>query len=664
MSGNPQNKNKPSHRFRLHPDQLSVKKEKKVPGRPDRDVFYIYNKIKDGIIKSSWVRMPILKTEQSDFYAFVEVAAAELYRALGPINGAPKTRLEEDDEKNPVAILSKYDPKFTPSKITEGGKSRALQAHELANYPRQLAECLVMTYLNEGLDINVGNFDIKRGVRLDFEYDFIDFTGCINNAPNTFSSFHHEFIRGTLFYIHPLDLRLFPNWHIAKPQHALEIDRSDEDSLSILQKLNADSEFTHTVHQYFLKALLFDKNIIDPIISIHALRNITEEKRKELKNSFSQHIETRFKNLKFALAQVPAFRESVINDETFNKFKENIKAEIAAYNATFKSSVIDETIIDSKLDDLRKMFTQCDRADDSVRFTQVFGYTYNKDIAFHRYAMQMLIASQDATFNTQNLLTQIQHQTVGLQSYLKRKRHLPFEIKCFMKLNEAILSSREKSNFWEQAEVLFAAENTISNDLQQKANNWYKANENIRNARNKFNKISPRLKDAKITIEPTEDEVLLNQTMMECGQPVYFPFGETYDNTEAYTKIYTVLDESITYAREIKERGDDVWATEYLEKVNALLNILNQGIEKCESPQSIAVNMIKEINKPNEYLLEHKNIFDWLIRSILNIFSPPEATLNWFSVSTPYFTTERQKKLCNVADAVCQLPAPAPAMRA
>ncbi len=607
MSNTIASKNKRSERLTADKINPPIRKENQNSARPKRNIFYRFNKIKNNIIKSNWVRM---LHDREPSYAYIEVAAAELYRALGPINGALKTRLEMDIEDNPVAVLSKFDKDFASSTNHD--------AQRLSKHKQHLAECFAMLYLNEGMDVNTGNLDIKRGVRLDFEYDFIGFTKLYQGREVSSSFNNNRYISGNLFNIHPLDLYLFPNLLIAKPQHVLGINRFDLDHNKILHNLNASPEFTKTVYQYFLKALLFDKKMIKDIVGLH----ITDE---ELKNNFSTYIEARFKKLKLALVQVPAFRSCV------NKLKENIVKEFNAYNATFKQPIVDIEQIKNKLTDLSLMFKECDLVDDNQnansKFTKAFNLKFDNKNTFHQYAMRTLLASGDEKFSIENLLSVIADQAGSLKLHLNSMRDFPCENACLVELNEEILKHKSEENNWKKAEVLFNVDQKITEKLKQKEIKWYEANKNIAIALNNLSYIWG-----------------LNKTRNKIIRPV-----------PEYSKIYALLHECITYAKDIKMRGDDLCATAYLEKTYKLLRIFSDGIDRDRAPQFISYQLIHEINKPDEFLLEHKSTFEELIRALLNFFNLPEVTLSWGKVAAPWFATERQKKLSHVVNAVREL---------
>jgi hypothetical protein len=636
----PPKKNKLESRFETieGPDSIVAKADPNN-ARPDRNQLPVLNKMKNGLPKSQWVHKPVSPYESMN---------GEIYRALGPKNGAPKTRDKVNEQGQTVAVLSKKDSDFV--RVYPYSHPKALIT--TSEHKRHLAECLVMMYLNESRDLNSGNFDIDHGVRLDFEHDFTDLIGGLKGRCPSY--FNGRPVTGYYFPVHPLDLDLFPNFLIAKIPHVLMFTRTKWDHHQILHDLNACPEFTETVYQYLLKSLLFDKALIKTLADLH-----TKDEIK--KDDYSEYLERRYQKIKRALVQVPAFLAYINNKGNFNKLKKNIIEEFNAYNNTFKEPIINIEQIEAKLTGLSSMFKTCEQLDDNAdRFLSVFTNKFNNKDPFHQYAMRMLLASGDPNFNEIKLLRLVREQAKGLRSHLYTFRDFSFENRCGTELDEFFNEEdddEEQRLPWDQAQDLFKVEQDICAKLKAKEIQWYQVNKNIEELFIKLNDAKPKLNNAQPDVIDIHKEI--DSAMLECNQPCFIrSHAESDDDIVIYNKMKTLLRESVQYGRDIKARGDDLWASAYLEKNQALMRILTNGIEERQTPFLIAAEMIKKINEPDEYLLEHKSTFEWLVRAFLNLFSKPEVSLGWLSVSTPLFTTERQKKLCKVVEVVYNFPTP------
>ncbi len=172
--------------------------------------------------------------------------------------------------------------------------------------------------------------------------------------------------------IHPVDLGQFPFTLIAKFKNVLSLTPEELKTLG-----KPEGEFVKSVHQYFLKALLFDKAQVNQILSKIAVPRSTtiviknngttptiESKEDEpfstpIIDKFSTYVEQRFNQLKIALVQIPAFRKNVFDN--FNNYKENIKNELKDYDPR-----INLNIIEQKLDDLYRLICLCDQPQEDI----------------------------------------------------------------------------------------------------------------------------------------------------------------------------------------------------------------------------------------------------------------------------------------------------------
>ncbi len=400
---------------------------------------------------------------------FLSAAMAEFYRDLGPSNGAPKTRVKVDANGKQLTLLSKLIPDYNP-RLKINPKEDFLNTCFIP-----AAAHLALMPLIEEFDLTPRNIDSQKNVKIDFGQSAFDF---MKRTPNSdiSDSFSGIWPSTASFPLDPVDIEIFPNLIFMKPWNVLFFKKKYTDHITLLNQASVSPEFNKIVHQYFFKALLFDKSIMKASFSAH----IRDEDQLE---KLSDHFDRRFKALKLVLAQSPKFRESIKNN--FLEYKENILKEINIRNEEFikkqkkhqgapdgdkykyyTSRIIDINSITEALDKLRAVF--CDF--NPELFQTSFGISFDAKNKFHHYAMQMCQACDDKSFGEQKLLNLITAQVdVKLAHFNDRRRFLFDRILEGFLLN--IKSNVNNLSPLEQAEILFYADKIVSDILIEKERN-------------------------------------------------------------------------------------------------------------------------------------------------------------------------------------------------
>ncbi|HLF66616.1 MAG TPA: hypothetical protein VI522_03285, partial [Gammaproteobacteria bacterium] len=318
--------------FKLADDKEPLQKVNNEDGSVG-ELFYVEKVKPDGQPKLGPDDQPILYLEKphaSDKQAqgLIEALSTALYGLIGPPNSAAKARVREapeSDDDSKITVVTKYAQRY-----------RHVEERDCVATQTNLTVHLVMQYLFEDADLNCGNLLIssdnpKQTIRIDLGWSLADFGGLYSWGKTNFTGRPNK-SNNHLFPISPLDLARFPNYIIAKPYNVFYFNKKTAESTAVLQQMSEDPAFTKTAHQYFLKALLFDKTLLDPVTHAFMLNG-------DDKSTVGDYLKDRFAALQRALMQVPAFRKNVCDDKIFSEYEENILAEFAAYNQEYENKL-------------------------------------------------------------------------------------------------------------------------------------------------------------------------------------------------------------------------------------------------------------------------------------------------------------------------------------
>ncbi len=637
---------------------------------------------KDPDLTDEGIEDPQYRSDQD----YIETLAAALHNLIGPPDSAAKSRVRESSDNNSFrTIVTKFV-----------GDSRHPKPEDCTAQQTNFTVHMVMQYLLEDPDFNPGNLlisntDNNKTKRIDLGFALADMGKIYGFAVTNFTG---KATKGQkLFAISPRDLMRFPNYIIAKPYNILHFTKRDERA-NELQKMSVDPAFTKTAHQYFLKALLFDKNMLAPVV-----HEFVPDEKNKLK--VSTYLDKRFVDLKIALMQVPGFRKNVITH--FEEYRKNIIHECVAYNdeltknfkdkpeekqnkQAMKVVVIQE--LKDKLASLHKIIRLCeyvsqgdltqpldqelqtDFSDAKIATQQVLEVNYDPENKFHQYALQMAI-TLGADFSAEKLQKLVQEQ-INIKI-----EHLTSRNDCYS--NDDAERNKNKYNYFhesilfkqlvdvtnsvgrtgelklKQVEQLFNINQAVDNalvHLDEKKEfadlsvflSQYSELESFAapalNIMNQEIKISDNRKRFKM-----ECDLALQKTMQKCNEISEKKVAG--NNTELLSQISALLKECVNYGEEIIQRGDDAGnydtydykvALAYLNKINAVCDTILVDSEdpKKKTVREIFVDvhnkLIETDLKSDMKLEDHSGLIGWILQSLWEIYH------KYASGKTPDFT--------------------------
>ncbi|MFA6037908.1 MAG: hypothetical protein WC748_07305 [Legionellales bacterium] len=668
--------------------EYSVVKKHNLQKKPEQDPSYY---VEVPATRAKKVSDPNFKPTMY----FILAAIAELYRAIGPKNGAPKYRVRTDENGVVISLLSKVVEDFYGLTQQEASYRNALDDILIP-----AAAHFALIYLFEELDLNPNNIDIDQNIRIDFDLTFVDFFKRIALANNFANTFSGKPCRRNFFSVHPVDLNIYPNMVVAKPWNLLFFRKASYPlHVAQLNRGSDSPEFNKIVHQYFLKSFLFNKALLRPILTAHIADN-------EDVNDFETYIDERFNAIKIALVQVPKFRKNVI--EHFEEYKANILDEIKAHNQQFENRknpdrqqyyagrVINLDDVTKKLDQLHYMINAC----------EIAAKNNNQFAAFRK---QVALAADDVNFNDKKLLNLLYKQIGALYQHFEVCKDFEFEqvLSQYLEHVFAQIDNKHITSPDSIAEILFYADKHISECLIKQERNlrplqrkdavnflikayaedvingvsalagfeylpleWQRSEEITY-----FKQVIQALKTKSITdmvnelaIESYETkvnvlcqfseaqtaakqnnikilignlnsfdklyEVIQDDNLAAIEYEQYFNFSDPIVlKQDFYNTLLKLLDDCVDYADLIDDQGVAIL---YREHVNSLYGFLEEGISEQHPPENIVANIMNAIKNSSAEFSEHrgiKGLFDALKDLIYQLicFDSSATTKPWIS---------------------------------
>ncbi len=586
-----------------------------------------------------------------------EALASGLYEALGTIESVAKTR-----------FIPQPPPKkdFIVSKSPKGTQLRHIEARDCTATQTNLTLHLVMQYLLEDPFLNNDHLIIDRVTRKTVR---IGLSGCFSDYSKRIDHMrtHFNFNQNQVFYdsvsirygkafpITPIGLAEFPNYIIEKPLTVLAYDKNS----SKLFQMSQSPEFNKAAHKYFLKALLFDKSRLAPIV--HAFIN-TEVEEKNL----NEHLAARMRALKRSLVQVPKFRKNVMAH--FDAYQSEIIAEFEDYNDQFRknynnksrlekfqrrASIIDIEKVKVDLEKLRQIICLCDYvaqpdlnnpplaqdltglfAKAQAQFQQILGIAFAPESPFHQYVVQMLWAQGDK-LNVDGLFIYIEKQIEIKAKHIKARElteDLTPLVKRIKDLNlpkvkelEALFYINHTNDQYFMKENNYRFDDTVCEKLTQ---GWIKALPPEYHAAG--NNFSPKNFEDHKAIWSLCTKLLLRTPVLELMSEIRYtreaPDSEgeylfwirhsetcalsekivnqlgAHDAKVTLRRLNLLLQRCVDYSKKIKvgtrfKAGEPELAVLFLNKINQLYTKLLEGITKKELIEVIGGNLIAELEE-------------------------------------------------------------------